>query len=522
MNNEEKSPAKRSRPLLAGIQVVPKAWLRIDLIAFLLIFFIFYHFKLSAFSLSIDDELGATRMSAAVWLVQGRWGIYLVEQVFRQQVVPFFPFFIFGCCMSASYALLLSAFGVTRSRFVHYLAFAIYAAFPVWVFALSFFSNAIGFGLGQLCAVFALYLARSLLLSPTPSENRLSVVLRSAALGAAAIGMYQSFIFTIATLGLCMIATAALKDDMAWRPAFRRVAALAAIGMVSIAIYEAVEWFFLWLTGLGHQHYIGAIVNLPALLAEPLHVSALVLQEMLRIYGGSSMVYGAPVYALGATLACGILALLSWPGIAPLRRVRLAIIIAVVLGLPFTLHVTAAGWIPARTLVAVPMVAWFFALLAMTSPHAWLARTTTVVVAVSLLQMLYVANLLQAGNEFARKHDEALAAAISTRIAEVNRGNTARPLLIDFYGGRPFDSVYPRPPSATEGFSFFEWDGGNADRMLAYLRLLGHADLQLPSPQQRHDNDSVFAQMPIWPDSGSVRMANGMTLVKLGALAGYR
>ncbi len=131
------------------------------------------------------------------------------------------------------------------------------------------------------------------------------------------------------------------------------------------------------------------------------------------------------------------------------------------------------------------------------------------------MQSLYALNLLQTANEFVRKHDEALAAAVYARIVAVDPG-AKDGTAVDVYGEQPFDSVYPRPTPATMGYSFFEWDGGNVHRITAYLRLLGYPRFAVASERQRRQNDPVFLDMPIWPAPGAVRTFNGVILIKLG------
>jgi hypothetical protein len=502
--------------------------LRADVLILLGIFTFFYYFKLSTFSISIDDELSAVRASADVWLIQGRWGIYLLERwVISEQVVPFFPFFIFGCCLALSYPILLSAFGIKRLTVVHYAAFALYAAFPIWLFAISFFSNTIGFGLGQLFAIGAVRACRPVLLD-APGVLRmtwsrtLARLLRAAAFAAAAIGMYQSFIFSVAALGLALILVASLDEGVQLRVAFRRCAMLLLTLGVAVVLYEAVELVLLALVGVGKERYVGNFLNLPALLNEPGHVLALVGSNIAGTYGGAARIFGVAAYAFAIVVGCGIAALVSWPGASAGKRLLLAVAAVAILALPFALHVAAGGDLPARTLVAVPAIVWFFAMLGMTSPHRRLAKFSFVAVVVAAVHILYIVNLLQAANEFARKHDEALAATIYTRIVEVNPNISDVAPLVDFYGGKKFDSVYPRPHPATSGYSFFEWDGGNIYRIVTYMHVLGYKQIQIPSPTQRHLNDALFREMPVWPNPGSVRLANGMTLIKLGAEPGFR
>src|SRR5262249_21738892 len=147
--------------------------------------------------------------------------------------------------------------------------------------------------------------------------------------------------------------------------------------------------------------------------------------------------------------------------------------------------------------VAVPAVFWFFALSGLTAKSRSLASVALAACALALFQMVYSNNLLQAANHFARVHDNQLAAAIHARVAEAAPDvDKTHKYTIDVFGAKPFDTIYPRPFSSTAGFSFFEWDGGDMSRIVAYMRLIGYDDLVAATPQQRHDDAAVFAQMP--------------------------
>jgi len=288
--------------------------------------------------------------------------------------------------------------------------------------------------------------------------------------------------------------------------------------VAALILYALVELVFLRALNLGSERYMGTLVNLPALLHDPLHVLALASLNLVHVYGGGSQIFGVAAWAFPLIVCCGIAALACWPGVAARQRALLLLAALAMLTVPFILHVTAGGDFPPRTLVSVPAVIWFFAMLGMTSPRRWLAKLSFAAVLLAALQILYVVNLLQTANEFARKHDEALAAAVYARIVSIDPS----PSTVDFYGAQPFDSVYPRPLAATGGYSFFEWDGGNIYRIAAYMRLLGYPHLQIPTPEQRRRNDDVFHNMPTWPSADAVRAANGMILVKLGPLPGSR
>ena len=151
--------------------------------------------------------MAAIRDSADVWLLQGPLGVYLLERLFvSEQVVPFFPFFVFGCCLSISYphpvvhlrrqtsaaGSLRRISAVRRSSYMDFCAVVFFQYDRVWCG-------------GQLLALRALYvnptairwLACGVILRHPFSRNA-ATMLRAAALVAVATGMYQSPLLSVA------------------------------------------------------------------------------------------------------------------------------------------------------------------------------------------------------------------------------------------------------------------------------------------------------------------------------------
>ncbi len=490
-----------------------------DYLALLGIFILLYFFKLSSFSISIDDEMAAGRESADVWLLQGRWAIYFLERFFiSQQVIPFFPFFVFGCCLAISYRRLLAAFDIDRLEIAHFLAFVLYAGFPVWMYAVSFFSNTIAFGLGQLAAVMSFVAARPVVDS---MRYRARSVASAACLLALSIAFYQSFLFEFFVLGGAWIITRLLEDDTSWTTLVRRSLTLVGVALAAVVIYKMVDLTLLLLTH-SQENYVGNYLNLGELWHHPWTVLTTVLADIARTYAGSAKTFGAPLYGFALVVLCASVAVVFRARNSAM--VLKSLLAMFLLGcLPFTLHTLAAGNLPARTLVAVPSVMWFMALVGLASDRRWLARSALVAVLISTLQIVYVLNLMQTANIFARKHDEALASAVYARVMDVVPAEAAsQPVLVDFYGAQKFDGVYHRSEQSPQGYSFFEWDGGSIYRITAYMRLLGYSNLSVADPARRHANDVEFQKMPIWPAQGAVRWANGMVMVRLGEAPGFR
>ncbi len=505
----------RSRTLLGDARVPLGRWLDTQSAALLLIFILLYFFRLASFSLSIDDEFGAVRDSPDVWLVQGRWALYLLERfVVTHQVLPFFPFLVFGGCLAVSYRMLLSTFGIERLGKIDYLAFTLYAGYPLWIFSLSFFSNTIAFGLGQLFAVAAVYNIGAVL-----SRRGAVAAMRAALFAAIAIGLYQSFVFVVASVALGFVVIETLRENAGWKVTLVRCAWVGACVVLGCVVYEILQIVLLALTHLGSERYVAHFLNWDALRNHPLQVLWIVFVRGLQTYGGSAEVFGTTLVAFTLIVVLGFAAIASWPGRSLRSRTVAALLTAFLAALPFLLHVFSGGDLPARTLVAVPAVMWLLARLGSASPRRALAVASIVVMAAAAVQSMYALNLLQSANEFVRKHDEALAAALYQRIVSVAPDANDK-TAVDIYGEQRFDSLYPRPTPATMGYSFFEWDGGNAYRITAYMRLLGYPRFEVASQQQRRADDAVFREMPEWPASGSVRTFDGVILIKLGPKSG--
>ena len=233
------------RPLLNDVRLPLSRWFDTQTAALLLIFILFYFFRLASFSLSIDDEFGAVRSSPDVWLVQGRWAVYLLERfVVSRQVLPFFPFLVFGGCLALSYRMLLDTFGIERLGKIDYLAFTLYAGYPLWIFPLSFFSNTMAFGLGQLFAVAAVYNVGAVLsLRDAGARSaHCAPVLRAALFGAIAIGMYQSFVFLVASVSLGFVVIDTLRENAGWKSALVRCAWVGACVVLGILVYEVMQF----------------------------------------------------------------------------------------------------------------------------------------------------------------------------------------------------------------------------------------------------------------------------------------
>jgi hypothetical protein len=67
---------------------------------------------------------------------------------------------------------------------------------------------------------------------------------------------------------------------------------------------------------------------------------------------------------------------------------------------------------------------------------------------------------------------------------------------------------------STAGSSFFNWDGGNTGRMVAWLRAMGISNLEPATTLQNSLYSDELGQMAEWPAPGSIIIKNDTILVK--------
>ena len=142
--------------------------------------------------------------------------------------------------------------------------------------------------------------------------------------------------------------------------------------------------------------------------------------------------------------------------------------------------------------------------------------------ALALLQLLHLSALYAAKRTLAESHDRFLAAEIYQRIAAtVPRFDRRKPCRVDFYGTKTAEiSVYPAADSSTVGSSFFDWDQGNPQRIVAYMHLIGYPNLVLINQDERPPLRVLYEEMPIWPAPGAIHLERDIALIKLGDVPG--
>lgn len=495
-------------------------WFRPELLVLLGIFALFYFYKLANYSLQIDDEWAFVRTTPDVWLEQGRWGAYLVERwLLPNPSIPFLATFLFGLFASSGYLLLLAAHGVSRPGPLHYLAFPLFIAFPTWIHLVAFAANAAAAGLAMLiCCLGTWAYSRFIAqrhVKDAPNWRFLGLLALTVAI---VVSIYQTFAVVAAVLALGILLVRSLRQPSGPGALFLDLLLLMAALLVGLVLYKLVDGLFLALTGIQGGGYLGSSPSVHQFLGDPAGMILLALKEMLGVYGGYSGYFGVSAPGFPFVIIVGTLAVILTARRSSWREFVCTLLIATVLLIaPFVLDLFL-GRMPVRSMVAVPSVFWLFAIIGLSNGRRWLEMLASVALVAALFSTLHTTNDMQAIDSAVRAHDRHLSAQIYQRIAQADADfDRTRVLALDIHGAVPFVPIhYGRPFSSTWGYSFFEWDGGNLQRIIAYMQLQGYSNFVAATPQQRQANFEQFQMMPVWPAAGSVRVNDGVVLVKLG------
>ena len=470
------------------------------------IFLVIHAFELTAFNLSIDDEIFAySRPDALIEL--GRWSHAVIRYLlWDQPVLPFAPYVLFALAFAYAHLRLLRLFEVTTLGPFELIAYAAYAAFPAWLAQLEFQVNVLPVAAGLIAATWAAEAAT------TPRPWRALPV--AGLCLAFAIGAYQSFIFFFLALAIGL----ALAGSLRGRPARALTAGLVRFAIA--AILGMVFWYLIlqaFEAGFNKtpHGYAAGFQRFDLLLKDPGAVLAATGHQWLEVYVLAWRDFGHAAAVFGAALGlAAILILMGAAGGARRRWAAAGLLVALFL-MPMALNLVSGGRLPLRTYLAVPLVVWIVLFLAHRGGAGGTRRTLLVAAALVALNGLFVQATVQARAWVMHRHDSNLAQAINIRAAAALGADQPARVTIDFHGRIRPKTVYPAVPTTTAGASFFAWDGGSPARMVRLMNLIGYTRFVSLPPQRRQELHGHYAGMPVWPRPGSVKAVGGVVLVKL-------
>lgn len=476
-----------------------------------------YGYELVHFSLSIDEELFPGADKLPVWVAQDRPAVALLKILFGHvSIVPFLGLALSLAFLVASAGIWWLAFETAlraRGSRPAMLAFgATFLTCPSLPFYLGFdtYNLEVSIG-GALSATAGLFLARSAV------STRRGVALPCCGflLGASFL-VYQSFVpVWLCGAALVLLAEQLESDDAtAPSPAFLpRLGFAAAATTTGLAVFEIVLFFC---------HRFVPKATYSDVFVRWGHDSVWPILRSVATYVASfpegRAFWGAN--RLGLTYVVAALALVLAFGRARGRRLPIVLLgLAFVLS-PFALAFVLGGPAPIRSLQALAVFvggAWGLALVVVRLRSARLALGIALVWLVCWQSMQ--TNRLFFSEYLRWQSDRDTANRILDRVYSLELPREG-PVTLVFVGAlhRSSGSIFIREEAM--GGSFFEWEGGNPWRLIAFVKTLGNDRFTIPDVSYVERARRESEQMPDWPAAGSVTLRDGIVIVKLSAPTG--
>lgn len=509
-----------------------RACLNLAIAAFLASLLVFAY-PLTNFALHIDDELLSNPGAYGVDIAMGRWGITFAHAVILPR--PFVPFFT----PILSLALLSAAAVATAIQLNHepaqrYVLVLLYVACPQFAYQLDFpfQSDCLAFGilsatLATLTLANAINLdkaaARPLSLSrerggegslavASTNHRRILWAAASIALLIAGLSVYQSILFVPPTIALLSCLNRVVTERTT-RSIFAQLASVLGLLVVSYAGYSLITVLVQQLTEIPHAAWMSAFIGWSYRAWPAIALNA--VDALARDMEGGNF-YGNGIYLTTWVALAAILATL-----AKSRGSAANISVAAILGIallasPFALVPLFGADLPARIFLSEPVAFAGIWVIALRPAAGRLAPLQAAVVALSLLYGCYHVSSLFFADTMALEADKLLASRIVETIYRADPAFDEATTPVYFSGATSPPDPWRGDDFDVFGGSFFAWDGGNPDRIIAFLKLSGIATLRHPSVPQIATARLALPTMPNWPNPNAVRLIGNVMVVKLG------
>jgi hypothetical protein len=498
-------------------------------------------------TIGIDDEqtLFAPSNGGIGWFNQGRFLIGLIQLLIPQAVTPLFPYLLLASAYVASYTLILSIHGL-HHNWKSGLSYLIFILFPANWLSQEFMINVPGFALGLFFVCLAASITHRQTTDPLLPRSGFSVSPWAIVLLVLAIGGFQSLITLYLAIGAGSLLFELSRDQDAFQQLGRLKGVLAKLGSwitTSILAVAAHSFLFKLYLGLSHTqvHQIDRYFRSPyfMLRTQPAQYIAGNIDQFFRTYLSPGIFYGHSLWAFTGLVALLPLLMLlkrffqsnqkdtSQAKADQFRDITMLILVAFLLAAPLSLNIISQPYrIPMRALMALPYVAWLSSMIWLEANHAFkphpFHKAGILLSAILVIQCLISTSNYYGSRAFNFRSDQLVAATIMANISQAPTANGKTVTRFLSQGFLERSNPYRTAMYSTAGSSFFNWDNGNNDRMVKWLKAMGISGLEAVPDKEARRFQNDFAAMQSWPSPGSIMVKDDTVLVKFSpAKAGH-
>lgn len=467
-----------------------------------------YGYEIFSFVLTADEEVYGELDNvgyAAKWVEQSRWAMSLLTLAVPSPVVPGVSSGL-GVALSGVAWWLLSRRHLGLSPWQAAAVCSLAGTIPVLAFIFSFSTIAFGIGVGNM-----------LLVVYTWGLSSASWTARGAGVlaGAAAVGIYDSFLVALAALSLALILA---------RP--RLSAAALAFGSAVSAFIAArlFAWIASTVTQIPIGTYLDNFTGGQGFFSDALGLVPLAListAQVLFLWEGSFGLHSPwlPVVIISLTFMA-VYSAFAPGALLRERALRLAAVAGLVL-LPFGAAVSVSV-VPLRSMIYLPVITLVLASAALQSvPRLSIpVRRVGSAIAAGVIVLAVIGNATVSNRLFASAQtkyalDQQLAFMIGHEKDKLLSGDQLTELPVVVSGRHSWPDGRLTPDRETLGVSFFDWNDPN-ERAPAFLRMHG-VKVQNPTPEQIGEARNALNDMPHYPLQGWIQVDEGLLLVKFPA-----
>ncbi|KQS52732.1 MAG: hypothetical protein DCE86_04680 [Flavobacteriaceae bacterium] len=458
-----------------------------------------YGYALANFTVTIDGE---NPIYPDFAMSLGRWGLNFIRYKLLGGYTPYFTLLAALAFMS------LAAVEICRTLKLRginaYLFCSLFLTFPQLAYQLVFLVQAEAVGLAFLLNVYSY----SLFLLAYDQKNKytkLGLFTLSALLITFALSIYQALIFIPIVLCLTQMLINSNLSSFSFKYELKKNIIFAIVLAIGSGLYFlSVDLLCPPIQGSYLSSYVAGESENKLVAFYKLWI------ELIK----GKMFYGNTLFLI-STLLFSVL-ILKYALDKKMFFLKFGII-AILLIMPFTLsYFITNGYHPPRLYMSMGIVFAVPFILLMNR-----LKTSNIPIAVtfviSFINIYYVTELYNSQNKIVGQdvnNAKTILLKINTKYPEIDLNKTP----VYFHGSitGEFYDKFALPQSEIFSGSFLKWDNGNNYRIQNFYSYMGIANLQITNQAGYAKIKERIATLPVWPNSNSIELIDGIMVVKLG------
>ena len=475
-----------------------------------------YGYEVFSFNLTIDEEVTGEMRNTAyaqIWQAQGRWAMALLTLAVPTGVVPVVSTGL-GVALSGAAWWLLCRMYLNLGPWASAVGASLAGTVPVLAFLFAFSTISFGIGVGNLFLVAYMWG-----LTSVSWRHRIVAVFA----GAAALGIYDTFLFAAALLSLALIYKRANLSSIL-------------LGVIT----PAVAFILSKLIGVGlgvvlgppQNTYVNRYLDIGGLFADPASHSLAAAKNFSDTLWLSSDKFGlhSPWLAIVVIVLIPLAAFGIWRlgGSALTKLIRMMALFLVFL-VPFSAELVSNGPVLLRSMIYLPIMILVLAAFAangisgipQVSGKRVVITLVTSLVLLAVVGQATISNRMFAAAATMSSVDKNLAFLIGQEKDRLMDGAQWTNLPLAVSGSHIWPQGVLTPTREALGSSFFMWDGGSPTRISAFLRSQG-VQAHAANATEAEQAWAWLAEMPKYPQPGWIDVRDGILLLNFGPKTSFQ